>query len=293
MRDRIRRGDPPAVISDKLAALVREIDPDLPDPDAPNPNPIDLSTLDITEFDAEEPRHTGTGEPLGHNTTGHLVERWIPGGSRALARLRAHLNRHRLAAVALLLLAAVATTITLMSQQPQAEPAPALPTAIGATEQATETPDARIVVSVVGRVLHPGLVTLTSGARVLDAVTAAGGVPPGTDLTALNLARKLADGEQIYVGIPFPPGAEPDPPPAAGPATTGGKGKKGATQGQINLNTASADQLETLPGVGPTTAQRIITWRTQHGPFTAIGQLRQVGGIGDAKFSKLESLVTV
>jgi competence protein ComEA len=287
MGDRIRRRDGPAEVREKLVRLVRDID---------DPDPPDHAVPSLTELDPDQP---ACEEPLDANPTGRagdLVERWVPGGGRTVAGLRARLNRHRLAAAVLLVLVAIGTTVVVLSQRPEAEPAPALSAAISATEQAateqaaTETQDARIVVSVVGRVLHPGLVTLAGGARVLDAVTAAGGVPPGTDLTTLNLARKLADGEQIYVGIPVPPGAEPLP---AAPATSGGKGKKGDSQGPINLNSASADQLETLPGVGPATAQRIITWRDQHGPFTSVGQLRQVGGVGAAKFNKIESLVTV
>jgi competence protein ComEA len=125
-------------------------------------------------------------------------------------------------------------------------------------------------------------------------------VPPGTDLIALNLARRLSDGEQIYVGIPIPPGASTGQPasdpaasdPAAPPAP-GGKGKKAPPTGKVDLNTASMDQLESLPGVGPTTAQRIVTYRSQHGSFSSINQLRDVGGIGQAKFAKLQDLVTV
>ena len=284
-----RRRDDPAEASQKLARLVRDIDPHLPDPNLPR------ASQPAPEEEEDEQQN-----PLGRNPTGRtgeLVERWVPGGNHAVANLRARLHRHRLAAAVLAVLVAIGTTITVLTQRPDVESAPALPAAISATEQAaTETQDARIVVSVVGRVLHPGLVTLSNGARVLDAVTAAGGVLPNTDLTALNLARKLSDGEQIYVGIPTPPGAAADPPAANAPAPTGGgkgKGKKGDPQSQINLNSATADQLETLPGVGPTTAQKIITWRTQHGPFTSVGQLREVGGIGEAKFAKLQSLVTV
>jgi competence protein ComEA len=130
-------------------------------------------------------------------------------------------------------------------------------------------------------------------------------VLPGTDVTALNLARKLADGEQIYVGIPAPPGAA-DPPldpvapsAAASPAGPAKKSKKGksatdlAPGQKVNLNTASASDLQALPGVGDATAQRIVTWRSQHGSFNSIDQLRDVGGIGAGKFAKLKDLVTV
>jgi competence protein ComEA len=122
---------------------------------------------------------------------------------------------------------------------------------------------------------------------VADALTAAGGPIPGTNDLALNLARRLADGEQIYVGIPVPAGSDPAPPEnPSQPANKEGPASK------INLNTATEQQLETLPGVGPTLAQHILTWRGQHGHFNSIGQLRDVDGIGDGRYAKIEKLVT-
>ncbi|HEX7658790.1 MAG TPA: ComEA family DNA-binding protein [Pseudonocardiaceae bacterium] len=170
------------------------------------------------------------------------------------------------------------------------------------------------MVSVVGRVARPGLVKLSGGSRVADAIAAAGGALPAVDLSTLNLAQKLSDGEQIYVGIPVPPGAGGSvvgstgdgsgPADASGgasggssevPSASGKRGKKtgkSAGSGKVNLNTASADELESLPGVGPTTAQKIITWRTQHGRFSSVDELREVGGIGDTKLAALRDLVT-
>jgi competence protein ComEA len=243
---------------------------------------------------------------------GQLVERWLPGGHRAIDGARSLLRRHRgptLAVVLIAVVAAIVAGVAMASSRPETEAAPALPPAVSAMANSSSVvpspANTRIVVSVVGRVANPGLVTLADGTRVADAVAAAGGVLPGTDVTALNLARKLADGEQIYVGIPVPPGAadpsaDPavpsDPASTAGPAKKSKKGKSApelAPGQKVDLNTASADDLETLPGVGDTTAQRIVTWRSQHGSFSSIGQLRDVGGIGDAKFSKLKDLVTV
>jgi competence protein ComEA len=137
----------------------------------------------------------------------------------------------------------------------------------------------QLVVDVAGRVRRPGLVTLPPGSRVADAIRAAGGVRPGTDLTSLNLARKLVDGEQILVGV-------------AGAAAPTSGGSPGPTN-PINLNTATAAELDQLPGVGPVLAQRIIDWRTAHGSFTSVSQLRQVTGIGDSKYADLQSLVRV
>jgi competence protein ComEA len=150
-------------------------------------------------------------------------------------------------------------------------PAPPAPAAV-----VRSTGAATIVVAVSGRVQHPGLVRLPAGSRVADAIDAAGGVQPGTDTSALNLARKLSDGELIAVGVP-----------AASDAPAGSAG------GPVNLNTATLEQLETLPGVGPVLAQHIIDYRDQHGGFTSVDQLRQVTGIGDAKFADLRNRVTV
>jgi competence protein ComEA len=136
----------------------------------------------------------------------------------------------------------------------------------------------RVVVDVAGRVRHAGLVTLPAGSRVADAIRAAGGARPGTDLTSLNLARKLVDGEQILVGVP-----------GAAVATSGSPGPANP----VNLNTATASELDQLPGVGPVLAQRIVDWRTAHGGFTSVSQLRQVTGIGDSKFADLQPLVRV
>ena len=138
---------------------------------------------------------------------------------------------------------------------------------------------ARLIVSVNGKVQRPGLVELPAGARVADAIAAAGGALPGADLTGLNLARKVIDGEMIAVGVPAPPGAVP--------AGTGGGG------GPVNLNTATVAELQTLPGIGAVLAQRIVEYRDRHGGFRAVTDLRQVEGIGDAKFQQLKDRVTV
>lgn len=237
-----------------------------------------------------------TGDQAWTDTTaGRLVERWLPGGTRGVSGVRTLATRHRFAAVVLLVLvlAAVGTAIVLSANGPTAEAAPVLPPAVSAAPGPTSQPQSTtLVVSVVGKVTHPGLVTLPAGARVADAIESAGGLLPGTDDTTLNLARRLTDGEQIYVGIPgsTDQSAPAGDPPAAASAKGGKKG--GDPNVKINLNTATADQLQTLPGVGPATATRILNWRNQHGHFDSTNQLRDVGGIGNARYSKLENLVT-
>jgi competence protein ComEA len=202
-----------------------------------------------------------------------LVERWVPGGPEFVAK-----HRFAIAAACIALLAVVTTAVLLSHHRPVAEAAPALPPAVAATP-AAPTSAATLVVSVVGRVTDPGLITLPGGSRVADAIRAAGGALPGTNDLALDLARRLTDGEQIYVGIPVPAGVA-EPADSSGPMA------------KVDLNTATEDQLEALPGVGPAMAQHILSWRSQHGQFTAISQLRDVSGIGDGRYAKLKDLVT-
>ncbi|MEV4767415.1 ComEA family DNA-binding protein [Micromonospora chokoriensis] len=169
--------------------------------------------------------------------------------------------------------------------RPQSE---AVAPLVGDTPSAASTGDpsgpgsAELVVAVAGKVRKPGLVRLPAGSRLADAVQAAGGPLPGVDLALLNPARKVTDGELIVVGV------------TPAPAPVGPAGGEAATAaGPLNLNTATLAQLDALPGVGPVLAQRILSHRDQHGGFKAVGDLRQVDGIGDARYEQLKDLVTV
>lgn len=143
-----------------------------------------------------------------------------------------------------------------------------------------------VVVDVEGKVRRPGIVTLPPGSRVVDALEAAGGARRGVDLATLNLARVLVDGEQIVVGIKAPGGVAAPAAAAAG-AASGGGGP------MVNINTATETQLEELPGVGPVTAAAIVQWRTENGPFTAVDELLEVSGIGDATLADIAPFVTL
>ncbi|MDQ1619489.1 MAG: competence protein ComEA [Actinomycetota bacterium] len=155
---------------------------------------------------------------------------------------------------------------------------------------ASPAPSGAVVVHVAGAVRRPGLVELPGGARVSDAVEAAGGATQKADLTSVNLARPLVDGEQLLVlrrGQAGGPVAG-----AAGPA--GGAGGPGGPAGApIDLNTATLQQLDGLPGVGPVLAQRIIDWRTEHGRFATVDELTEVSGIGERTLADLRSAVRV
>ncbi len=166
-----------------------------------------------------------------------------------------------------------------------------------ASTPAGSAPAGQVVVSVVGLVHKPGLVTLQPGARIADALEAAGGPLDGADLIGLNMARKVGDGEQIVVGID---------PPAGQPATMGSSvggdaaasaqpgapaAASGAPSGPVDLNTATVEDLDALPGVGPVTAEAIVAWRAAHGRFDSVDQLGDVDGIGPARLEKLRELV--
>jgi competence protein ComEA len=143
-----------------------------------------------------------------------------------------------------------------------------------------------VTVDVAGKVRRPGVATLPAGSRVIDALRRAGGARGGVDLSGLNLARVLVDGEQILVGrsrAPAPGGL------AASASTTAPP----ATGALVNLNTATAEQLDTLPGVGPVTAQKILQWRAAHGAFSAVDELLEVDGIGEKTLADLAPLVTL
>lgn len=201
-----------------------------------------------------------------------------------------YLRRHRWAVLLALALAAALGLYLLW------KPAPAAPPPISAivvytptappTPPPTATPTpAPIVVYVSGAVLRPGVYALPGGARVADALEAAGGALPEADLVPVNLARRLRDEEQVHI----PRQGEATPalstllgPPESSPGTHAGK---------VNLNTATLAELDGLPGIGPGYAQRIIDYRESHGPFSSIEEIQNVPGIGPATFARIKDLI--
>ncbi|MEU0665551.1 ComEA family DNA-binding protein [Streptomyces lavendulocolor] len=160
----------------------------------------------------------------------------------------------------------------------------AAPTAAGPASRRARAGAPPVVVDVSGKVREPGVLRLPAGSRVADALRAAGGARPGTDLTGLNRARVVMDGEHIVVGAPAPPAGQA-PPGASTAAGTGGG------TGPVSLNSATVEQLDTLPGVGPVLARHIVDYRTSHGGFRSVDELREVNGIGERRFADLRPLV--
>ncbi len=269
-----------------------------------------------------------------------LLPRWLPDtldGQGWAARVRA--DPGRAGAIAMAIVAALAVLVTVFTVL-RDRPAPVMSAKLPPVERVGDRPGDRpgdrlgdrpgdgpgdrastssplpsttpaaagpehLVVSVVGLVHNPGLITLAPGARVADALAAAGGVVNGADTIGLNMARPLGDGEQIVVGLAPLPGqptpirssvAAGSPPTSRTPSRTPapGRGSEKPKAGEVlDLNTATVDQLDALPGVGPVTAAAIVAWRHANGKFTRVDQLADVDGIGPSRLEKLRPLVRV
>ena len=261
---------------------------------------------------ADDPDPDFWGPPRSDRARGRGLVRPVARAGpvdRLLDRLRAWRADPRAGVAALVVVAVVAGfawyRIGLGAEEPAArEPArapasdaapeePAVPaSAVPSSSPDGSTPPSggsEVTVHVAGAVARPGVVELRGDARVIDAVEAAGGGLPDADLDRMNLAARLVDGQRVLVqrvGEPLAP-AEP----AGGPVTPGGVGEPASAP--INVNTATQEQLETLPGIGPTLAEAIMTERDRRGGFRSVNELRDVRGIGDKRFADLEGLVTV
>ncbi|WP_426245289.1 helix-hairpin-helix domain-containing protein [Nocardioides sp. LHG3406-4] len=320
MRSRRPSPEHQEAVTRRLALLSAELATVRPDPDAdpyasPGSAPVHPHTriravLDEAPWDQASERGVPAvpmpgrhARPSGRARVAELVPETLRG--------RVSLSHGAVTVVALVLCAALALTCWwLVRSDPQevqapqvAEPwvevseaeagvASAAPGETASEEAAPEAgaesgpgeAAAEVTVDVAGKVRRPGIAVLPTGSRVVDALEAAGGARRGVDLTSLNLARPLVDGEQVLVGV-----ASPGTPASTDPGGT----TPGAPAALVNINTADQAALETLPGIGPVTAGSIIAWRTEHGGFTSVDELLEVDGIGDATLEQLVPHVTI
>jgi competence protein ComEA len=274
------------------------------DPDTDSPADSDAAELESDQDAVDEDQNS-------------LLPRWLPDASQGqgwVARMRA--DPGRAGAIALAVVAALAVLVTVFTLV-RDRPAPVMSAKLPPVEKASTAsprssaspaagqpagPDRPVVVSVVGLVHTPGLVTLAPGARIADALQAAGGPVNGADTIGLNMARPVGDGEQIVVGL-APVSGQPT---ALGSSVASGSAPVSGAPGPrvsgtvkpkagevLDLNTATVEQLDALPGVGPVTAAAIVSWRQANGKFTSVDQLADVDGIGPARLDKLRPLVRV
>ncbi|MCA2319128.1 ComEA family DNA-binding protein [Mycobacterium intracellulare] len=255
---------------------------------------------------------TTSAEDSADDDQNSLLPRWLPDASHDrgwVAKVRA--DPGRAGAIGLAIVAALAVLVTVFTLV-RDRPAPVMSAKLPPVEKVATAsprsstspaaePDDPVVVSVVGLVHTPGLVTLAPGARIADALQAAGGAVNGADTIGLNMARPLGDGEQIVVGLAPAPGqptalgssvASGSTPTSKAPPPRPGSVKPKAGEA-VNLNTATVQELDALPGVGPVTAAAIVAWRQANGRFTSVDQLADVEGIGPARLEKLRALVRV
>jgi competence protein ComEA len=298
-------GDLAAAAQRRLAALAREHALGAPDTE-PNARDIrDPGPPDFREDRVTQPAPVAGGPAGGElREPRHVADRRL--STRRVEFARLGITAHQVAVAALLVLVLVvavawwalksvphAQTVQVSNERyvptgaptgfPSSTPLTSVP-AGSSTAAAVTTGSARLVIDVAGKVRHPGIVELSPGSRVVDAIAAAGGARPGVSLTSLNLARLLVDGEQIVVGVDVP---------AAGEGDVTGVESPTASALQVDLNTATAEQLDALPDVGPVTAESILRWRAENGPFSSVDELLDVSGIGTATLADLRPYVYV
>jgi competence protein ComEA len=200
------------------------------------------------------------------------------------------LERNRGIVLILLLNLAVVGGLFFWFQRPVSSPVEITPPDPTPSPVITSTPTMALIrVYITGAVIYPDVYRLAPGSIVKDAIEAAGGITDDADLVRINLAQELQDQQQIYV----PHKDEVNAPPPVVDGQSRSSSGSVESSGQININTATIEELDTLPGIGPGYAQRIIEYREQNGPFGAIEEITLVSGIGDATFEKIRDRITV
>jgi len=232
-----------------------------------------------------------TSEP-GPAESGGPARRGLTAPGQTWAAIRGFTANHAKIVAAVALAAVIVTTWMVLHARALPVETPGLTTPSLSPPSAEPTvPPPAWLIHVIGAVNRPGVVSVPAGARVIDALEAAGGLAPNADPAELNLAAELTDGAQIIIGTVDQPRGEVRT--GTGPPGSGGDTGAATTSGLVNLNTATAAELDTLPGIGPVTAAAILAWRDRNGRFTAVTQLQEVDGIGPKTFAQIEPYVTV
>lgn len=293
----------------RLAALAFEpaprhfLTPDIPDDGgsvpARAPEFADASDGNVPRVDPPQSCQKTQGEGISgdpksprravHSGPGYR----IPVGGELAGRVL-DFTRSHVAAVAVVVLAGVLwalISVTRATTYPVALADPVISASMSPTASPS-TPTA-IRVHVIGEVRNPGVVEIPAGARVVDAITAAGGLTGNADPATLNLAEVIPDGAQLMIGSKRSPLGEIRMSLRSQDSASKPTSEASAGKARINLNTATLEQLDTLPGVGPVTGQRIIDWRTAHGSFATVQQLLEVSGIGDKSYAQIAPYVCV
>ncbi len=301
----LSRADRADAASRRLAQLAADLGATDPDPHAapwppvaddftrvvPSRRAVPPEPVPVVPSESQDP--PDPPDPPAVPRPGRHASRRRPAWTASRAPDLPGLGAPQLAVLAVIVAAAVALTAWWVVRDQAAPVAPAAtPPPSSAQPLVVPTPGSgagsagttgTVTVDVTGKVRRPGIVVLDTGARVVDALEAAGGERSGVDLASLNLARVLVDGEQIVVGAPQP----------TVPLAPSGSSVPGVPTTLVNLNTASQAELETLPDVGPVTALAILAWRDEHGGYTSVDELLEVDGIGEATLGKLTPYVTV
>lgn len=234
-----------------------------------------------------------TASPAPEAGPGHVPARAAPAPRtfRDMAGLAgrrvAEFTREHLAAVVLVLLVGCGWTAYSLLQARSTPVAVAAVPSVLSSPTPSATPVPRVLVHVLGAVRRPGLVELEEGGRVADAIALAGGLTAAADPGELNLAAVVADGSQVVIGTRGKPGGE-----LRGDGAEARAGP-GSASGKVSLNTATLQQLDTLPGVGPVTAGKILDWRERHGRFNSVAELQEVDGIGPKTYAEIAPNVRV
>jgi competence protein ComEA len=275
---RLRPAQPVAQSGDDLLEKPRSGIPEEVAPASPDGAPAPISADTQLASDVERTPSPGALEvgegcapTLGSLVRSAIIDRLPP----ALRGGRIDPGRHGAWAIAAVAVVAATVAVVLLLRSSSAPVAAPATVSTAKPAAAKSSAGAQVTVDVAGKVRHRGLATLPKGSRVADAIRAAGGPATAKALGRLNLARKVTDGEQILVGVS----------PARAP------GSAGTAAAGVSLNRANAEQLATLPGIGEVLAQRIVDYRTKHGSFTHVDQLREVSGVGEKTYEALKDKI--